>query len=195
MAAESGKKWWQFGQGQQADVTATPQAAPMNRATSQPWNAPEAGAVTTPIDQPSTLDQPLDADQPEPHWMLSSPLAKVSWPRLHMPEVPKPKMPAAPFSNNAMPTTNKNAWAVPNAQPPLKPSPMQRFGQSTRNAWHKTVDALTPGDDSKSGGPSSRVARRDDRSVWQKMFGSDEPKKKEGSQTIGEFIAQDRIDP
>jgi hypothetical protein len=131
-------------------------------------------------------------DEPEPHWMISSPLAKVSWPRIHMPELPRPKLPPSPWAKEPEANPNRNAWAEPGPDP-IKPSPMRRFSQSTRAAWNKTVDAVTPGD--QSSGPSSRLARRDDRSVWKRMFGSAAPQKKEGSQTIGEFIAQDRIDP
>jgi hypothetical protein len=71
----------------------------------------------------------------------------------------------------------------------------RRVGQSTRAAWDKTVDVLTPGLQSSASGASSRVARRDRTPVWSRMFGSNEPSKKEGSQTMSEFIAQDRIDP
>jgi hypothetical protein len=174
-AAESERKWWQFGQGREADVTVPPQAA-LAPAPSAPAQVPQ---------QP-TLPDDSGVEAPEPHWMISSPFAKVSWPRIHMPE--------SPWARKTETNPNRNAWAEPGPDP-LKPSPMRRFGQSTRAAWNKTVDAVTPGDQSKSNGPSSRLARRDDRSVWKRMFGSNEPPKKEGSQTIGEFIAQDRIDP
>jgi hypothetical protein len=155
--------------------------------------APAAGTSTA-IDQPSALPGDTAFEQPEPHWMISSPLAKVSWPRFHMPELPKPKLPASSLPKRAEANPNRNAWAEP-ALDPLKPSPMRRLGQRTRAAWDKTVDTLTPGDQSKSNDPSSRVARRDERSMWSRMFGSNEPQEKEGSQTIGEFIAQERIDP
>jgi hypothetical protein len=71
----------------------------------------------------------------------------------------------------------------------------KRFGQSTRDAWDRTVDALTPGDKSQPADASSRVARRDQPSMWQRMFGTDEPAKKEGPQTVTEFMAQDRVIP
>jgi hypothetical protein len=196
MAAESGRKWWQFGQGREADVTVPPQTMPQTapQTMTPQVSQPPASAASTAIDQPSVLPGEVAIEQPEPHWMISSPLAKVSWPRFHMPELPKPKLPASPLPKRTEANPNRNAWAEPGPGP-LKPSPMRRFGQSTRSAWGKTVDALTPGDQSKSNDPSSRVARRDDRSMWSRMFGSNEPKEKEGSQTIGEFIAQERIDP
>jgi hypothetical protein len=126
--------------------------------------------------------------------MISSPLAKISWPRVHMPELPKPQLPAAPWQNKADANPSRNAWAEP-APELSKPSPVRRFGQNTRAAWDKTVDALTPGDRSQAADPSSRVARRDDRTTWRRMFGFKDSKEKEGSRTIGEFIAQERVDP
>lgn len=203
MAAESSRKWWHFGQGRKADATLPPQSAPPTTAPTQgmsPQTTPSqvspasATMVSTTIDQPSTLPGDLEEVQPEPHWMINSPLAKVSWPRLAMPELPKPALPASPWSDDAEVNPNRNAWAEPSPEP-LKPSPIRRFGQRTRAAWDKTVDALTPGDEPKSNAPSSRVARPDEPSMWTRMFGSNEPKKKEGSQTIGEFIAQERVDP
>jgi hypothetical protein len=96
---------------------------------------------------------------------------------------------------------NKNTWVEQQPAPP-KPSPMQsvsdgarRVRERTRAAWGKTVDALTPGDQSTGEDRSSRVARRDGQSAWKRMFGASEPAKKEGSQTVGEFIAQERLDP
>jgi hypothetical protein len=89
---------------------------------------------------------------------------------------------------------NRNSWVEPETVTPT-PSPVQRFGQRTRAAWDKTVDALTPESRPQTSGPSSRVARRENRPMWKRMFGSNEPQTKEGSQTIGEFIAQDRVDP
>jgi hypothetical protein len=71
----------------------------------------------------------------------------------------------------------------------------KRFGQSTRDAWDRTVAALTPGDGASSSDTSSRVARSDKPSIWQRMFGTDEPVKKEGPQTVTEFMAQDRVIP
>jgi hypothetical protein len=111
-----------------------------------------------------------------------------------MPELPKPQLPASPWAKKAEANSNRNSWAEPDAVTPRRP-PMRRFGQSTRAAWDKTVNALTPESRTQSSGPSSRVARREDRPMWKRMFGSSEPQKKEGSQTIGEFIAQERVDP
>lgn len=190
LAAETGSKWWHFGQGREADVTLPPEI---------PRGA-EATAPVTAGQQP-TLPEYSSIEEPEQRWMINSPLAKVSWPRVHMPELPKPKLPSSPWTKKSEADPTRNTW-VETPTDPLKPSPMQsvsngarRVGQSTRAAWDKTVDVLTPGDQSTTSGDSSRVARRDRTPVWSRMFGSNDPKKKEGSQTMSEFIAQDRIDP
>jgi hypothetical protein len=133
--------------------------------------------------------------------MIESPLAKVSWPRVHMPEVPKPHLPTSPWPKKSETSTARNTWVEPTPEPP-KPSPLQtvkdgahKVGQGTRAAWDKTVDFVTPGPPKQS---SARVARRNHQptkpSMWKKMFGMNEPSKEDGSQTISQFIAQDRVD-
>jgi len=190
LAAESAPKWWRFGQGRDADVTLPPEIARGAEAT-----APSATGQQAPLPKYS------GEEEPERRWMINSPLAKVSWPRVHMPELPKPRMPPSPWPKKSEIDAARNSWVETNPDP-LKPSPMQavsngarRVGQSTRAAWDKTVDVFTPGDQSTASGPSSRVARRDRPPVWSRMFGSNESQKKAGSQTIPEFMAQDRLDP
>jgi len=196
IAAETGAKWWHFGQRKEADATASPETAP------------GADAATSAIadQQTSTSAYPNSeypsAGLPERNWMISSPLAKVSWPRVHMPEMPKPKLPTSPWDKKSEADPTRNSW-VESPVDPLKPSPMQsvsngarRVGQSTRAAWDKTIDAVTPGDQSKASGSSSRVARREPRPpVWKRMFGAGDPRKVEGPQTVTEWMAQDRLDP
>jgi hypothetical protein len=133
----------------------------------------------------------------ERRWMLESPLAKVSWPRIHLPEMPKPKMPPSPIPSRADIDRARNSWVEPSPDA-ARPSPLQalkegasRVGQSTRNAWDKTVDALRPGEPSSA--PSSRVAR-DERPIWQRMFFA-EPAQPQGPQTVTEWMAQERLDP
>jgi hypothetical protein len=210
MAAESSRKWWHFGQGREPDVTAPATSLappPMSQQIVEPQTPPQQFSQTTnapaaaTIDQPSTLPTDTGVEQPEPRWMISSPLAKVSWPRLHMPELPRPALPTTPWPTKSEANPDRNAWAEPDTTP-VNPTPMEamsngarRVGQRTRAAWQRTVDAMTPGDEPPSSDPSSRVAGRDDRvPVWQKMFGSSEPPP-QGPQTVGEFIAQERIDP
>jgi hypothetical protein len=105
-----------------------------------------------------------------------------------------PKSQSAPADKQVVADSTRNTWVETPAEP-LKTSPFDSVSNSARTAWKKTVDALTPGDQSQPEDRSSRVARREGQSAWQRVFGSDEPTKKEGSQTVGEFIAQERIDP
>jgi hypothetical protein len=82
---------------------------------------------------------------------------------------------------------------------PVKPTPLEsmkngakRAGESTRTAWHKTVDALTPGDSSKEREP--RTARREVRPpFWKRMMGKDDSSR--GAETVPEFMAQQRLSP
>ena len=184
VAQESGSTWWPFGR---SEETLSPDA------TKTPFDV-RTPASTTPVpqqQQPITPVLPDEApvDDPNQKWMITSPFGKVSWPRLQM-----PKLPPATSDNQVAADANRNAWVETPVEPP-KPSPFESMSNSARTAWNKTVDALTPGDQSQAEDRSSRVARREGQSAWQRMFGADEPTKKDGSQTIGEFIAQERVDP
>ncbi len=189
MAAEAGSKWWPFGERRDAEIAEQPNAA----------QSATASAPAMSGEQPSLPQYPI-AEEPQRRWMINSPMGKVSWPRVHLPEFPKLQLPPAPWPNKSEIDAARNSW-VEKSPDPLKPSPLdavtdgaRRVGQSTRRAWGKTVDAITPGDPSSPN--SSRVARRENRpSMWKRMFGADDPQKAEGPQTITEWMAQDRIDP
>jgi hypothetical protein len=60
---------------------------------------------------------------------------------------------------------------------------------STRHAWDKTINFVTPGDSAET----APVASERKSSWWHSMWGSEE--KQEGPQTVTEWMAQDRIDP
>jgi hypothetical protein len=187
MAAESGSKWWPFGQ---------------SSATGSAPTATTPGAETLPsvaTDQSTTVAQypPAPEAETDQHWMISSPFAKVSWPRLQMPKL---HMPPSPFPAKSELDAAKNSW-VEKSPDPAKPSPLEavkdgarRVGQSTRDAWGKTVDVFTPGESRNTRDRSSRVARREP-SAWKRMFGVGDQRKVEGPQTVTEWMAQDRIDP
>jgi hypothetical protein len=183
LAAESGSKWWPF---QRAEETVPPDA------NKTPFDV-QTPAPTTPLPQQPVLPDETSIEDPNQKWMIKSPFGKVSWPRIHTPELPKrPSLPAQ--EQQAAADANRNSWVETPASAP-KPSPLQSMSNSARTAWKKTVDALTPGDQTQPEDRSSRVARREGQSTWNRMFGADEAPKKEGSQTIGEFIAQERLDP
>jgi hypothetical protein len=193
IGAEEGSKWWPFGRSRDLD------AAQSSTATDSAEAPPSATDSAISTDQPYATAPESEREQ---RWMISSSKSKISWPRVHMPEFSKPSVPPAhtPFASGPD-NPSRNSWVEKDVTEP-KPSPMQsmkdgakRFGQSTRDAWDRTVDALTPGDKSQPADASSRVARRDQPSMWQRMFGTDEPAKKEGPQTVTEFMAQDRVIP
>ena len=185
--AESGSRWWPFGK----------------RDTEQA--EPAASAADPGTKPPSSVEQPAappDSAEGEPdeRWMIDSPLAKVSWPRLHLPKMPKPNLPRPQlWPKKSDVETARNAWVEQNPEA-VQPSPLQavtdgarRAADSSRAAWDKTVDAFTPRP--TADGASSRIARRDARPPWWKrMFGA-EQWQPEGPQTVTEWMAQERLDP
>ena len=180
--AESGSRWWPFGR---SDAH---QSQPQETAGGSGMSSPNPDEQQAPSSQ-----YPAD-DEPEQHWMIDSPLAKVSWPRLRIPEVSKPQLPRLWPAKSEVEAT-RNAWVEENPDT-LPPSPLQalsdgarRVGDSTRAAWDKTVDALRPGEPPSS---SSRVARRQV-PWWKKMFATEE--RPQGPQTVTEWMAQERLDP
>jgi hypothetical protein len=110
------------------------------------------------------------------------------------PQLPRPQL----WPRDEQVNEARNAWVQENPDPD-RPSPLQavkqgaqRVGDSTRRAWHKTVDVLTPG--ASSTPTSSRIARRQNKPpLWKRMFASEEPQ--EGPRTITEWMAQERLDP
>jgi hypothetical protein len=186
-AEESG--WWPFGRDRET-VASEPSPAANGSGISSP----------APAQQQAALPQYSDTGEPERQWMIQSPFANVSWPRVHMPELPKPKFPTARLlPDKTEVDAAKNAW-VEKSPEPKEPSPLQavtdgarRVRQSTRAAWDKTVNVFMQTDNSDSN--SSRVARRNARPpIWKRMFSSNETQP-EGSKTLPQWMAQDRVDP
>lgn len=191
----TGSRWWPFGQKKVAVAPPPPEQAPPSAAL----NTPPGGALTTPV--PPAQQSPAPAVAPptpnDENWMLKSSKSKVSWPRLA-----KPNAPTNPFAKKeAAAEPPRNTWVEPTPEPP-KPSPFKpitdgasKVARGTKNAWRKTVDAVTPGEPTPPprNSSSSRVARDDAKpSFWQRMFGPDE--EPQGSQTMPGFIAQQRVD-
>ncbi|HEY3391686.1 MAG TPA: hypothetical protein VGK58_03190 [Lacipirellulaceae bacterium] len=143
---------------------------------------------------------------PEQHWMFKSPLARVSWPRIHMPEfsmrrpnLPRPNLPRPqwPLTESQVDNT-RNTW-LQDGPEPARPTPLkamqqgaQRVGQGTRTAWRKTVDVLTPGEVPTAADP--RVAARDEKPPFWKRLGGAKQSQKQGSQTVSEMLSQERLD-
>jgi hypothetical protein len=195
-AEQSGLRLWPF-RGDRADDSPL---TGNSLAPKTPANT-TAGTSAAMSSQLPTTSYTTDA-LPEQHWMFQSPLARVSWPRIHMPEFsfPKPNLPRPHFGPRKSEVDDaRNSW-VQKSPDPARPTPLQamqqgaqRVGDSTRTAWRKTVDALTPGEAPSASDP--RVANRaQEPTLWQRMRGA-QPKQKQGSQTISEFIAQERLNP
>jgi len=181
-------------------------ASKTNSSTSYPATAypstPYPSADTQPTgtivqqDQDASSDYSAD-EYAERRWMFQSPLTRISWPRIHIPTMPRlPRPQLWPRKNEV--DEARNAW-VQTSPDPARPSPLQavrqgaqRVGESTRSAWRKTVDVLTPGDASSA--DSSRMAQRETQPFWRRVFTVEEPAPK-GPRTIPEWLAQERLEP
>ncbi|MEX0610653.1 MAG: hypothetical protein WD738_01910 [Pirellulales bacterium] len=186
--AQTRSRWWPFG----SSDTEEP----------QPSGGVAGSGMSTPsrVEQQAPLPQQPAESEATQRWMIDSPRAKVSWPRIHLPEVRKPNLPRPQvWPEKSEVEAARNAWVEKNPAA-SQPSPLQaitdsarRVRASTRAAWDKTVDALTPGETTSS--TSSRVARRQDRPpLWKRMFGVEEPEP-QGPRTVTEWMAQQRLDP
>jgi hypothetical protein len=205
--------WWPFG-GKATQSTAADRAMPtaLPPSGAQPLGSvPAEGAtVTTSAMMPQvptaqvTPHEPLPSYSPpgeaERRWLPHSPFANLAWPQIHMPEMslPRPRLPRPQFwPRKSAAEEVRNAW-VGKSLEPAKPSPLaaarngaRRVADSTRAAWHKTVDVLTPGD----AAPASENFVQNDRQppLWKRMFASDKPEP-EGPRTVTELLGQDRLD-
>ena len=199
-AEESGFRLWPFGRDRANNQELTQNSLPpLPSATAAP-SSPAAMTAQT-----ATGNLPTET-MPEQRWMFKSPLARVSWPRIHMPEfsmrppkLPRPNLPRPQWpSTESRVDDTRNTWMQDG--PHLdRPTPLramqqgaQRVGQGTRTAWRKTVDVLTPGQAPTAADP--RVAARDEKPPFWKRLGGTEQPKKPGSQTVSEMLSQERID-
>jgi hypothetical protein len=211
-AAERSRfRLWPFGEYQSAGHQVGDAELTGNSLATMPPNATTPNATTPAAALPNAAGTALSqfpsghdpADTlPERRWMFQSPLAKVSWPRIHMPEAPfpRPRLPRPQlWPKKAEVDDARNAW-MQKIPDPTRPSPLQavqqgaqRVGQSTRSAWRRTVDVLTPGDASST--PEPRVASSPDQPpLWKRMIGTSQPQQ-QGPQTVSEWMAQERLNP
>lgn len=196
-AEEAKSSWWPFGGGDEPAAAEPSTTAPV---------VPPPVVTTSPAQRATEEPLPDVGPVKDRPWMIQSPFAKVSWPELRMPKLAfsKPDLPErAAFPDHSKAEAAKNSWME---QPPeaARPSPLQvvkngahTLSESTKTAWRKTVDAVTPGDQSAGKTPNNpRMAHRDlavERSFWDRMTGNEEPKQ-EGPRTITEWMAQDRVE-
>jgi hypothetical protein len=204
-AAETGSRWWPFGQRDEARVAQPPLvAAPSqsSRQTPHPHSASNPGqpsaAASPRFEQPSQSPERNAEATANEHWMLSSPKRKIGWPRLATPQMPRTGL----FAQKAEPDATRNSWLEKTPAEP-KPSPLkpirdgaQRVAQNTKAAWNKTIDAITPGEPAPETAPrssGSRVARNEPQPrFWQRLLGQEEELNQ--PQTVPEWMAQERVD-
>lgn len=131
----------------------------------------------------------------------------VSWPEMKWPDMPSfDRASAEPTARSRAEVPNRrsaarskrNSWAKSRAAARPESSStwqsfsggIERVGQGTKSAWSKTVDAVTPGDQS-----TPRVARHDTGGSWWSRMWGDDPQPAEGPRTVTEWMAQERLNP
>ena len=173
-AQESGSRWdwlWPFGEEESAEE---PYPTTKTPATAQ-----------RPPNYQSTRHRITMPDMPE-----------MKWPDYSM---PKPQMPGLWSKQEDTPAeTPRSAWMDTKPEPEeaspwqVAKESTQRLGQSTRHAWDKTVDVLTPEYLKADRQPAPRVATRPP--MWKRALGM-EAEKSDGPQTVTEWMAQERLNP
>lgn len=176
-AEESPSFWWPFG---------------------KPEEEPEATAV------PASSPPPVIPEANEnSSWWPEMP--KFQWPQFSAPssphEAPRTTRARSASRSRPGPIRQRNAWAHRSTERTESQaegsswdsvtSGAQRWSESTRSAWHKTVDALTPGSSdavAPATPPEPRV------SWWDRLWAAEDPQS-EGPRTVTEWMAQDRLDP
>jgi hypothetical protein len=203
VAAETGSRWWPFGQRDETRMAQPPGVAAQSPSSLQTSRRPGAlkpaqqeSVASAPLgQQPQSPENAADAPANE-NWMLSSPKRKIGWPQLTKPQMPKTGL----FAQKAEPDATRNSWLEKTPAEP-KPSPLkpladgaQKVSRSTKAAWHKTVDAFTPGEPAPpTPSTSSRIAKRDGQpTFWQRVFGQQEELQQ--PQTVPEWMSQKRVD-
>jgi hypothetical protein len=183
LAQEVGSRWWPFSRQRNSESPTAP--TPVQPQATDQHAPPNSSGSSAEVERP---------------WLFESPFAKISWPEFRLPEVslPKPRMPQF-WPSKAQLDDTRNAWAgqYPEPEPssPLQAvrDGAQRVSDSTRAAWRKTVNTLTPGDD--AGAPSSpRVASRGaGGTFWKRMLSPEPAPSPQGPRTMSEWVGQERV--
>jgi hypothetical protein len=187
-AEETKSTWWPFGAKEEPTAPADAATPPM---------ASEVAVADSDADSrfkwPSLpeLTWPSFASESEEG---TTPISPDATPKVD-------RRPSSRYTKAARPPRNSWAKKDPQAQP-TEPatSPWQtvsegarRVGDTTAAAWHKTVDAVTPGEDAPAA-TSAPVAQQQPSKSWWNWWGGDETEP-EGPRTVTEWMAQDRLDP
>jgi hypothetical protein len=185
LAEETKAPWWHFGHDQ---------------------DAPSAPATVTPA--PTLAPSPEVTPIEDESWLHWPSMPKVSWFKADPADASIVTDPTSTGSPVAAETSAhrrntrygkpmhtprpRNTWAQPAGNTTAADSgasPWKAMTESTRTAWHKTVDFVTPGD-----GHDAPVVSGEARpSWWHRMWHGEEAD--EGPQTVTEWMAQDRLDP
>jgi hypothetical protein len=191
-AQETKAPWWKFGMGNDA-TAAEPTVTPAPTMTP----APE---MITPVEEDSWFAWPSVSEWHLPKFASQSEDIPVD--SFASGDSPSANNSATTDARRRSPRTNfgrpvhesrpRNTWAQQTASDGSDgagPSTWQSMKAGTRNVWHKTVDAVTPGDEVET----AVVANKPRSSWWNKMWVSEVVE--EGPQTVTEWMAQDRLDP
>jgi hypothetical protein len=187
VAEEPASPWWHFGMGKSAPETEPSMTAAPTLTPSQTILPPTMGTTVGP-----TAATPEADDKRWLKWPTLPKWSETTVTEVSSSELSQPKPRRDHFGKPAHRARSRNAWAQPPATATAAapgPSTWSKVSESTRNAWHKTVDFVTPGEPA-----DTSVANNQPRdSWWHRMWSSNE--EAEGPQTVTEWMAQDRLDP
>jgi hypothetical protein len=155
-----------------------------------PWGSDDTPKQATPLSSAPPLHQA------KPATTANSGGTSI----LHPSTWSAPKMPWASSeaaATAAKPAPPKSAWAAKSTN--TSPSPWQSVKNGTKSAenatasaWHKTIGVFTPAKEE----PKQQVAQQQPKSSWwNRVWSSSDEEKPEGPRTVGEFMAQKRLEP
>lgn len=196
---ESRWKWWPFSSGVEDTVPAPSSstaaaAGPQHLAEHTPAASPTTNERVASAAEAPLADYPVTSAPSDSPPLADTPFPKFTWPKPPV-TIPRPQLPQL-WPNRHQVDDTRNAWVGKSIEPE-RPSPLQavrngahRVAASTRSAWHKTVDTLTPGSRTQHHtGP--RIAQRDvPPPFWKRMFTA-EPERQDNP-TISGFVGQPR---
>lgn len=177
-AAEE-KPWWHLGMGKDATTEPAPSVTPA------PTMTPAMPDIT-PVEEESWLkwpSMPKFGDRETTVVEQQAPATTAATPQRGL---------RNPFGKPHYSERPKNTWAQQPASTTstdATKSPWKSMSDGTKNAWHKTVDWVTPGD----GSDVAAVQSEPRVSWWDRMWGGEE--EQQGPETVTEWMAQDRLDP
>lgn len=99
---------------------------------------------------------------------------QASWPSIPLPKITMPKVSMPDMS--VVTTPVKAGYS--------------KVAEGSKKAWEGTKEIFTFGNGNSA--PAARSQPKE--SIWKRMFSS-EPDKKDGPQTVGEWMAQPRLEP